>query len=65
MNARKFKPRAYSLLLQVLPTSAAQDIIGLPNSLSLAEIYTVPCSTSSFQNLETGQVPVYNLIWIE
>lgn len=49
----------------MLPTSAAQNIIDFPNSLSLAEIHTIPYSTSSFPNLKTGQVPVDNLIWIE
>lgn len=53
------------MLLQVLPTSAAQEIIDFANSLSLGAIHTIAYSTSSFSNLKTGQVPVYNLIWIK
>lgn len=53
------------MLLQVLPTCAAQNIIDFPNSLSLAEIHTIPYLISSLPNLKIGQVPVYNLIWIK
>jgi hypothetical protein len=49
----------------VLPASAAQNIIDFPNSLSLAEIHTILYSTPSILNFKTGQVPVYNLIWVK
>lgn len=65
MNARKFKLRSLFLALTGASTSAAQHIIDFPNSLSLGEIPTVPRSISCSPSLKTGQVPVYNLIWLE